>query len=446
MTTVLIVDDLEQNIKLLKAKLLAEYYNVFTASSGKQALELLQNNQIDIVLLDVMMPGMDGFQTCRHIKNNTTTTHIPVVMVTALTDIESRVQGLEVGADEFLAKPINDTALFARIKSLTRMKAVLDELKQRNKTSAAIGSTLIKTEDLFSESKILILDDDAVQVKNIKFQLNSLTDRIVVFNDLSEIESLGAFVPNVIIISCQIDFEDPLRVVVRLKADQRYKDSVLMLLVEEENMNMVIKAMEIGVNDYFLYPVDKSELQARVKTQLRRQQYQSNLRTSLEESFDLSIKDGLTNVFNRRYFDIHIQQLINNASEYKLSLLMLDIDNFKLINDTYGHPVGDIVLRKLASILKSSVRVVDLIARYGGEEFVILLKNVNLTRGKKIAEKVRKLVEDAVFDIKNSNSLKITVSIGVGEYNQNESIEHFIQRVDQSMYSAKRSGRNNIIG
>lgn len=443
MTTILVVDDLEQNVKLLKAKLLAEYYNVFTATSGKQALELLANNRIDIVLLDVMMPDMDGFQTCWHIKNNATTTHIPVVMVTALTDIESRVQGLEVGADEFLAKPINDTALFARIKSLTRMKAVLDELKQRNKTSTAIGSTLIKTHDCFTESKILIIDDDAIQVKNIKAQLASLTEHIMVLGNLSKIDSLGSFVPNIVIISCQIDVDDPLRVVVTLRAKESYKDSMVMLLAEEENLPMVIRGMEIGVNDYFNYPVDQSELQARVKTQLRRQQYQSDLRTALEESFDLSIKDGLTNVFNRRYFDIHTQQLVNNSSHYKICLLMLDIDHFKLINDTYGHPAGDIVLQNLALILKSSVRVVDLIARYGGEEFVILLKNVDLDRGQKIAEKVRKSVEDAEFDVANNNSLKITVSIGVAEYN-NESITDFIQRVDQSLYNAKKTGRNKV--
>ena len=145
--TVLVVDDLEPNVKLLEAKLLAESYPVFTANSGAAALEALTQNKIDIVLLDVMMPGMDGFETCARIKANPETTHIPVVMVTALSEIEDRVKGLEAGADEFLTKPINDTALLVRVKSLARMKTVIDELKLRNTINAELGGSTKKKKD-----------------------------------------------------------------------------------------------------------------------------------------------------------------------------------------------------------------------------------------------------------------------------------------------------------
>lgn len=162
--TILVVDDLEQNVKLLEAKLLSEYYTVITASNGLKALEALEVNKIDLVLLDVMMPEMDGFEACKKIKSNPETTHIPVVMVTALSDIADRVKGLESGADEFLTKPINDTALFARVKSLTRMKTVIDELKLRNTTSAELGGNVIEPRNTFTDCKILILDDDIIQV------------------------------------------------------------------------------------------------------------------------------------------------------------------------------------------------------------------------------------------------------------------------------------------
>ena len=153
--TVLVVDDLEPNVKLLEAKLLSEYYTVLSANSGAKALELLRQNSVDIVLLDVMMPEMDGFETCKYIKSNPETTHIPVVMVTALSEIEDRVKGLESGADEFLTKPINDTALFARVKSLTRMKTVIDELKLRNKTNEELGGQVVDLKDNFTDSKII---------------------------------------------------------------------------------------------------------------------------------------------------------------------------------------------------------------------------------------------------------------------------------------------------
>jgi len=446
--TVLVVDDLEPNIKLLEAKLLAEYYTVFTANNGVSALEILSQNKIDIVLLDVMMPGMDGFETCKKIKENPETTHIPVVMVTALSELEDRVKGLESGADEFLTKPINDIALFARVKSLARMKTVIDELKLRNTINAELGATVIELKDNFLESKILLFDDDVIQAKNVKEQLADLSGQVKVLTSLDEIDALGVFVPDLVIISCQIDTVDPLRIAVTLRSKPNFKNSVLMMLADEENIPMVIKGMELGINDYFMYPVDKSELKARVRTQLRRKQYQDNLRTELEESVDLSTKDGLTAVFNRRYFDIHVKQMVQKSQETKkpICIMMFDMDHFKQVNDTYGHPAGDAVLKTLASVLKASFRVTDLIARYGGEEFIVLLNNIDLQETLKIAEKTRALIEATEFAIPDPiGVIHKTTSIGVVEYNQGDTVEEFVSKVDKALYEAKETGRNKVV-
>lgn len=446
--TVLVVDDLEPNIKLLEAKLLAEYYTVLTANNGTTALELLANNKIDIVLLDVMMPGMDGFETCKRIKANPETTHIPVVMVTALSDIEDRVKGLEAGADEFLTKPINDIALFARVKSLSRMKTVIDELKLRNTINAELGATTVEIKDNFSESKILIFDDDVIQSKNVREHLLELTQQIKTLSAIEEIDALGAFVPDLVIISCQIDSIDPLRIGVMLRSKPAFKNAVLMMMAEEENTPMVIKGIELGINDYVICPVDKSELKARVRTQLRRKQYQDDLRAELEESVDLSTKDGLTGVFNRRYFDIHISQMVEKSKENHkpICMMMFDMDHFKEVNDTYGHPAGDAVLKTLSTILKTSFRVTDLIARYGGEEFIVLLNNVDLATGIQIAEKTRATIEAADFVIPGqSEPLHKTTSIGIVEYTQGDSAQDFIDKVDKALYEAKESGRNKVV-
>ena len=446
--TVLIVDDLEQNIKLLEIKLLSEYYTVLTANNGFKALEILANNEVDIVLLDVMMPEIDGFETCRRIKSNLETTHIPVVMVTALSEVEDRIKGLEAGADEFLTKPIDDTALFVRLKSLSRMKTVIDELKLRNKTSEALGGDSIELKDNFSDNKIILLDDDVIQARNIKLQLESMTKQVQVVSNLNEIFSLSFFIPDLIIISCQTVTEDPLRVGVILRSKPAFKNAVLMLLAEEENIPTVIKGMELGINDYFIYPIDKGELQARVKTQLRRKQYQDNLRKELEESVDLSTKDGLTGVFNRRYFDIHIKQMTEKSKQsgQKLCLMIFDMDHFKSVNDTYGHQAGDAVLKSFTSLLKSSFRVTDLIARYGGEEFVVLLGNTDLQKGIEIAEKTRKRVEELDFFLPEvDNPIKKTTSIGIAEFDPNEPVGDFINRVDKALYEAKENGRNKVV-
>ncbi|WPY00461.1 PleD family two-component system response regulator [Candidatus Trichorickettsia mobilis] len=445
---VLIVDDLEPNVKLLEVKLLSEYYTVFSANNGVKALDVLANNKIDVILLDVMMPEMDGFETCIKIKANPETTHIPVVMVTALSDIEDRIKGLEAGADEFLTKPINDVALFARVKSLSRMKTIIDELKLRNKTNAALGASAIEIKDNFVDSKILIINDDVVQARNLSKTLLKLSPQIKIVTKIEDIDSIiDTYIPDVVIISCQLEVGDPLRISVMLKSKEILRHTMLMLLAEEENMQMVIKGMELGINDYFIYPVEENELLARIKTQLRRKKYQDNLRNELEQSVNLSIKDGLTGVFNRRYFDIHIQQMIKTSIETNkpLCLLMLDIDHFKQVNDNYGHQAGDAVLVSFSMVLKNLFRITDLIARYGGEEFSVLLSEAYLKEAVIIADRVRSTIETTSFVIPNYPPLTKTTSIGVAEYKHGESISDFISRADKALYEAKSTGRNKIV-
>src|SRR5579863_9324125 len=136
---VLVVDDIPANVKLLEARLSAEYFDVVTASSGAEALAICQRAECDLVLLDVMMPDMDGFEVCRRLKGSPATHHIPVVMVTALDQVSDRVRGLDAGADDFLTKPVSDVALIARVRSLARLKMVTDELRMRVLTSHEIG-------------------------------------------------------------------------------------------------------------------------------------------------------------------------------------------------------------------------------------------------------------------------------------------------------------------
>lgn len=443
---ILVVDDLEPNVKLLEAKLLSEYYVVFTASSGKEAIDILSKEKIDVILLDGMMPGMDGFETCKIIKKNPETTHIPVVMVTALSDISDRVHGLEVGADEFLTKPVNDVALFARVNSLSRTKAVIDELKLRNKTNAALGGKVVEFIDHFVDNNIVIVDDDVVQAKNIIKTLSQITTNIHLIKDVSDISTIKSSI-DLIIISCQMDEQDPLRVLSSLRTMEDLKNAAFMFLAEEENMKMVIKGLEIGINDYFIYPVDENELLARIRTQLRRKKYQDELRSELDQSLNLSFKDSLTGIYNRRYFDVHIDQIIKDSKNTysNVCLVMLDIDHFKDINDKYGHQAGDLVLKSVSDVLSHSIREVDLLARYGGEEFVVVFVDVDIEQGFKLSERLRKAVEDLEIKIPDSKkTIGRTISIGISEHKSNETIEQFIDRADKALYKSKSSGRNKV--
>ncbi|MBT8471483.1 MAG: response regulator, partial [Marinicaulis sp.] len=177
---VLVVDDLEPNVKLLEAKLRAEYFDVVGALSGEEALEKAMADQPDIILLDVMMPGMDGFEVCRRIKAAPETMHIPVVMVTALEQQADRIAGLEAGADDFLTKPVEDLALFARVRSLTRLKMMTDELRARYATGKGLG--VVENIDINSidclegESRIFLIDDNEDQTERLKSALGDKYD------------------------------------------------------------------------------------------------------------------------------------------------------------------------------------------------------------------------------------------------------------------------------
>src|SRR5215472_14270275 len=169
---ILVVDDIEANVRLLQAKLQAEYYDVLVASSGPEALAMAAEESPDLVLLDVMMPGMDGFEVCRRMKNDPETRHIPVVLVTALDGRGDRITGLEAGADEFLTKPIDDIMLFARVRSLTRLKLVIDELRQREASGRRLGAIESAGARLGGGGgRVLIVDDHERQAERMAAEL-----------------------------------------------------------------------------------------------------------------------------------------------------------------------------------------------------------------------------------------------------------------------------------
>jgi two-component system cell cycle response regulator len=451
--TVLVVDDLLPNIKLLEVKLNNEYYEVLTAKNGIEAIEIANKHSVDIILLDVMMPVMDGFETCKKLKSSNHTSHIPVVMVTALSDAEDRVQGLEAGADDFLTKPIDDTALFARIRSLVRMKIMIDELRLRDQTDHAINSlsnsTYFIAEDL-NAAMILIVDDDGVQAKHISKRLSALKDsQIDIITDPNKtIDMLNTNNYDLVIISTQITGYDSLRLCSNLRSNEKLRNIALLILVEENETKILIKALELGVNDYLMIPIDGNEVIARSKTQIKRKRYQDALRNSHQQNFNMSITDSLTGVYNRYYFDVHCKTLINQAIANNKSLLLLiaDIDNFKSVNDIYGHVAGDEILKQISSRLLLNIRITDLIARFGGEEFVMVLPNTEIKDGLNIADRIRSSVEKTHFNISTGGvTLNKTISIGIARLNPDDSVETMLKRADKGLYLAKENGKNQAI-
>lgn len=448
---ILVVDDLLPNVRLLEAKLEREYYDVTTAQNGKEALESVIQYPPDIILLDVMMPEMDGFEICRRLKHDPKTADIPVVMVTALSDIDDRVQGLNAGADDFLTKPINDLALFARIRSLVRLKSMTDELKLRDQTGQELGFDEVKHKRLqdTSHAKILVIDDDNSQAKQIQERLaTSLKMEVMVEAVPKEAVKLSERIDfDLIIVSTQLRSDDGLHLCAHLRSQEKTRTTPLLIIIEDDNMDLMVKGLDMGINDYLITPIDSNEVLARVNIQVRRKRYQDALKATQQESLSLAILDQLTQVYNRHYMDSHSQRLLQAAlhNNKSLSVMMLDVDHFKQVNDQYGHLSGDEILKHIPLCILKNIRPTDLLARYGGEEFVVMLPDTSVKQAADVAERIRKAIDEYVFAIPvDPKQLHCTVSIGVSTIVEGDTVQTLISRADKALYHVKNTGRNKV--
>jgi two-component system cell cycle response regulator len=211
----------------------------------------------------------------------------------------------------------------------------------------------------------------------------------------------------------------------------------------------MIRGLEIGVNDYLMRPIDKNELHARVRTQIRKKRYADRLRDNVQQSIEMAITDALTGLFNRRYMESHLGALVEQASARgkPLTALMLDIDYFKSVNDTYGHDAGDDVLREFATRIRKSIRGIDLACRLGGEEFVIIMPETDVAVAATVAERLRRRIASEPFVIAaGAAKLEITISIGVATRDvSDDNAAAILKRADQALYRAKRDGRNRVV-
>ncbi|WP_304190574.1 response regulator, partial [Phenylobacterium aquaticum] len=311
---ILVVDDIEANVRLLEAKLTAEYYEVLTASDGPTALALAAKEKPDIVLLDVMMPGMDGFQVCRRLKDDPETRHVPVVLVTALDGRADRIAGLEAGADEFLTKPIDDVMLFARVRSLTRLKMVIDELREREASGRRMGVIAGAASRLGGTGgRVLIVDDHERQAQRIADEL-SIEHRPVVESDPEKALMTARGPVDLVIVNATARTFDGLRFTAMLRSDETTRHIPVLAVVDFDERARLVKALEIGVNDILSKPIDPQELAARARTQIRRKRYTDYLRDNLDHSLELAVTDQLTGLHNRRYMTGQLDALVKRAT------------------------------------------------------------------------------------------------------------------------------------
>jgi two-component system, cell cycle response regulator len=303
---ILVVDDHPDNVEIIHARLASRGFEVETATNGQEALDRVRENPPHLILLDVMMPLMDGYEVSRRIKGDENLPFIPIILVTARDSTQDKVEGLDAGAEDYLTKPINFPELEARVRSMLRIKRLQDELDLKNR--------------------------------------------------------------------------------------------------ELEEVNRQLKK--------------------------------------------LSVTDGLTELFNHR----HVHELLHEEFERShrsgdpIAVAMLDLDRFKQVNDTYGHPTGDVILYETARILKDTAREIDMIGRYGGEEFIAILPGTDEGAAVRFAERVRERIEAYVFR-DEATEVRMTMSAGVASHPEYpvDNPDLLLKRADEALYSAKTGGRNRVV-
>jgi len=439
---VLVVDDISANLRLLEAKLLHEYYEVSLAASGPEALATVSRWMPDVVLLDVMMPGMDGYEVCRRLKAQPITAHIPVVMITALTDAAERVRGLEAGADDFLSKPVDDATLFARLRALLRMKQVLDAWRLRAETARDLGfEPPPSPSPSVAGARALVINENASEATELAAVLAvdgidvSLSDSSA---DAWDLLADGAF--DVVLLSLSLDGGDALRLASRLRAQSLTRDVPVLLVADTGQKGLVLRGFDLGANDHVLRPVDPNELRARVRNQIRRKRYQERLRADLDRSLEMAVTDPLTGLRNRRYTKRHLEGVLRNSGA---AVLLLDVDRFKTVNDTHGHAAGDVVLREVAERVRGHLRAADVVARYGGEEFLVVMTAASTEDGMLVAERLRIAIASEGIKVEGKE-LHITVSVGVAAGGVGAQSDDVVAAADIALYRAKNQGRNRV--
>ncbi len=449
---ILVVDDDPMNVKLISAILSKDDYAIVTAYGGEEALRITRAENPDLILLDVMMPVMDGYQVTREVKGDPVTAGIPIIMVTALNGTEDKVRGLESGADEFLTKPVNRAELLARVKSMLRLKQYRDQLMLRTRSEQAFAHPAAPapfSKAVSHRQKVLLVEDNAKDQRLLSGQLAEQPYDVVVAADgEAALQHALAGGIDLLLLDIFLPGIDGFDVCQQLKASGETRDIQVVLITCLNDLDGKIKGMERGADDYLIKPVDGRELTARIKALLAKKSYLDQLHAHYEQALSSAISDGLTGLYNHAYFKKFLGLELKRSlrQNYPTSLLMLDLDNFKSLNDRFGHPAGDRVLQDMARIIKDGIREVDLAARYGGEEFAVVLPYADADGAMVVAQRIL----GAVRAYRPEGDLagrveEITVSIGLATCPaDNDQADNLIKTADRLLYKAKSSGKNRI--
>ncbi len=341
---ILVVDDVATNRIVMKVKLASACYGVLQATGGRQALIMARREKPDLILLDVMMPDLDGFAVCKALKSDPSTAHIPIIMVTAMADSEARLRGLQAGADEFLTKPLDEMTLMAHVRSLMRSQSSASDRRVQDQTREALGSSCNAGELGPRSDQCIGIITHGKQIA-IQWQ-RALSGRMpCAFVSMSRETALAPSPKKPDLFLIEADAKHPegaLQIVADLRARPSTRHAALVIILPKDAQRVAAQALDQGVNEVLSQPVDMEELALRLGNQLRAKRAADQRRAEVEAGLRLAVIDPLTGLFNRRYALNHMENITARATRTgrDFAVIMLDFDHFKQVNDHHGHGVG----------------------------------------------------------------------------------------------------------
>jgi two-component system cell cycle response regulator len=449
---ILIVDAVPTNRIVLRVKMLAAQFAVEACASSAEARAIIANQCPDLILVNLSDPTEDRHGFCTALRADPNTSTIAIIAVGTADTSRARFAALDAGADDVLARPINDALLLARIRSLLRARSVTEELLLRDSTSRALGFCENR-DSLVNTGRITVITPEAAPMPELIATLNAGLGHSVVVQTASAVlrHTDDVHCADLLIIPAAAPCDHAVALFslvsdLRSRVDTRLAS--LLVMVPDGKPEVGAMFLDLGADDVVMQNALPQEIILRAKALVRRKQLHDALRRNLLDGLQAAVTDPLTGLFNRRYVDHHLARMSEQSAVAgsALAVMMIDIDHFKAINDTYGHAAGD---RVLAARLRDNLRAVDLVARIGGEEFLIAMPRTSARQAQGAADRLRRLVNQTPFDLGESYApIPVTISVGVAlsdEAGQDQPDTHLMcDLADAALYRAKSAGRDCV--
>ena len=452
--SILIVNDVATNRIVLNVRLSTARYTVVQANNGADALDVLREQKIDMVLLDMDLPDMTGPELCARIRRLPMGREIPLLISTETNDLRLKKAALAAGADDYLQRPVDEKLLLARVRSLFRARATKAELQLRDGTARALGfAEGVSTFEM--PGHVGLIAEGAKKRAEIQHNLTHKSRHAI--TPLSRLEALGLAsdepVPDVFLVVADRDFHGAsLSVLTELRSNPETRHSMVMMVLPGFAIDDSAIALDLGADDLVMDGFNPDELALRLNALVQRKRQNDALRARVKDGLKAAVIDPLTGLYNRRYAISHLARVAETSTETgkSFAVMLLDLDHFKQINDTYGHAVGDDVLCAVAQRLQDNLHPFDLVARIGGEEFLVAMPNSPESQAIQAANRLCEIIAATPIrlpkhGVEVSISTSIGVAIGTPDCECPDRISELLQSADVALYRAKSDGRNQVL-